>query len=463
MPTFTGHVSPADCESSSYLYLPFELPAGTERLEVEYEFTAGSILDLGLLDPSTGPFPSRSGFRGWSGSARRSVYVSATGATPGYVAGPLEEGRWQVVLGLAKVAAEGCDYRVEVRYRTARPAAGSWRPGDLQSHTFHSDARGSLADLIVEAEARGLAFLAVTDHNTVSHHADLARLTSEQLILLPGEEVTTYRGHANVWGVEGWIDFRIERPGDLDLLVAQVHERGGLFSINHPKTSPGCIGCDWEHEVPAGADALEAWQGPWAFGNWESLARYDALLTDGRTLTLVGGSDRHHPGSVRTDPPALQLGTPTTWLELAEPTTAAVMAAIRAGRAFVSEGPDGPLVDLRVGGVGMGGALVVEGGPAVLDASAWVRGAEGDVLRWINDGHVIREVEITSPEFTDDWSWQPDGAFVRVEVVAEASLPEFAEQLRVFAAEGRLPPYLSVEDALAHPWRRALSNPVYLR
>lgn len=486
---FEGRVTPGQRRRSPYVYLPFDVPAGAERVSVRYGLEDGSILDLGLLDPTAGPFPSLTGFRGWSGSARREVHVAAADATPGYMAGPLQAGRWQVVLGLARVAAAGCAYRVEVdvgrgdapaagtaEAAAAAPAAGrrapgatgrvgavragaGWYRGDLQSHTFHSDARASVAELAAEARARGLDFLAVTDHNTVSHHAELPLNSASDLLLVPGEEVTTYRGHANVWGVAGWVDFRIERPGDLDALVAQVHARGGLFSVNHPKTQPGCIGCDWEYPVPGGADAMEAWQGPWALGNWESLARYDALLREGRRLTLVGGSDRHHPGASRVDPPLLQVGSPTTWLELEELSTPAVLTAIRAGRAYVSEGPGGPRLELSVGGAGMGGT-VGAGAPVV--ARARVEGATGDVLRWVGTAGVVRETALGSDDVTDAFEWVPAGAFLRCEVVARASLPALEAELRTLAAGPRFPSYLSVADVLAHPWRRLVSNPVYV-
>lgn len=482
---FEGRVTPEHRERSAYVYLPFDVPADADRVSVRYGFEDGSILDLGLLDPTAGPFPSLTGFRGWSGSARREVHVAAAEATPGYIAGPLQPGRWQVVLGLARVADAGCAYRVEVdvehggareagaaraavadqtapgatsRVGAARAGAG-WYRGDLQSHTFHSDARASVAELAAEARARGLDFLAVTDHNTVSHHAELARNSASDLLLVPGEEVTTYRGHANVWGVTGWVDFRIERRGDLEALVAQVHARGGLFSVNHPKTQPGCIGCDWEYPVPDGADAMEAWQGPWALGNWESLARYDALLREGRRLTLVGGSDRHHPGATRQDPPLLQVGSPTTWLELEELSTPAVIAAIRGGRAYVSEGPGGPRLELTVGGAGMGGA--VSAGATVV-ARARVEGAAGDLLRWVGAEGVVRESTLDAADATDSFEWRPTGAFLRCEVVARASLPAFEAELRAFTVGPHFPAYLSVADVLAHPWRRAVSNPVYV-
>jgi len=274
--------------------LPFDVPAGCTRIALRYRHDPGHILDLGLLDPTATRFPSRHGFRGWSGGARPEAFVALDDATPGYLPGALPEGRWHVLLGRAQVGPAGCGYRVEVEIETAgvatsdsgavgvaiaaadgaaagaataAPLDAPWYPGDLQSHTHHSDAKGSVDELLAAARERGLRFLAVTDHNTISHHADLRRHAGGPVLPIPGMEVTTYRGHANVWGARGWVDFRIASDADLAVMVQRAHDLGGLVSVNHPKPQPGCIGCDWTYPVPEGVDALEAWQGPWWLRN----------------------------------------------------------------------------------------------------------------------------------------------------------------------------------------------------
>lgn len=363
-----GRATPALAEREPYLYLPFEVPPGSTRIDVTLEFDPGSIIDLGVLDPRITPFPAAAGFRGWSGGARDRFFIATDDATPGYLPGEIQVGKWQVILGLYRIAAGGCRYRVVIslddRPRPLVPAPpphpvfpleAGWYPGDLQSHTHHSDARGSLGDLIQAARQRGLRFLAVTDHNTVSHHRHLAARSSEELFLLPGEEVTTDRGHANVWGARDWVDFRITSEHDPAAVVERAHQLGGLISLNHPKQG----GPAWQYEVPDGVDCVEAWQAPWPTGNAESLEFYDRLLRTGRRLVLVGGSDRHQPGWPDTDPVLLQVGSPTTWLWLEELSVGGLLAALKSGRLFVSEGPQGPRLELWVGGVPMGEELSV--------------------------------------------------------------------------------------------------------
>jgi hypothetical protein len=486
-----GVVAPGD---DPYRLLPFEVPDGCGRVTVRYRFDTGSILDLGLFDPRATGFPSLMGFRGWSGSARQEVFVARASATPGYLPGPLPAGRWHVILGAAKVAYAGCRYRVEVEVDAAGAAraevpaddgdrqaqAGAppaapfsagdhgpgWYPGDLQSHTHHSDARGSVPELLTAARARGLRYLAVTDHNTVSHWGPLRALSDGGLLGVPGMEVTTYRGHANVWGASDWVDFRVTEERDVETMVRRAHELGGLVSINHPKSQPGCIGCDWEYGVPAEVDAVEAWQGPWPLRNWESLERLDRLLSGGRRLTLVGGSDRHQPAGPELDPPWLRVGSPTTWLWLERFEVSAVLEAIASGRAFVSEGPAGPHLEIDGDGLPMGSRLRPGRGAVSLRAS--VAGAAGDRLRWLGAGGVLREVPIEGERFEDGWMYPCDSPFVRAEIVADASLPARRQAVEELADANRragkpaLPYGITLPEVLSRPFVRALSNPLFV-
>ncbi|HEX7022883.1 MAG TPA: hypothetical protein VF171_08495, partial [Trueperaceae bacterium] len=70
--TLEGFIRAAQRTEDPYVMLPFEVPPGTHRIDVRARNDAGSILDFGLTDPRLEDFPSRQGFRGWSGSARDS-------------------------------------------------------------------------------------------------------------------------------------------------------------------------------------------------------------------------------------------------------------------------------------------------------------------------------------------------------------------------------------------------------
>ncbi len=264
--THTGTFSIDDRIASPWHYLPVEVPAGTAALRVtlSYPRDPGAVLDLGCFDPA--------GFRGWSGGARDSFVVAEHGATPGYLAGPVTAGVWQLVIGLHAVPESGVPFTVtaeplsagaaslgaqlaawlpvpELPGSVAVPVPGSrparrslpaeagltWLAGDLHAHTFHSDGVMSVAELAAHAVERGLDFVAVTDHNTVSHHAVLGPASSRYgVTLLPGQEVTTDLGHAGVLGEIGWVDFReparrgcpLPSPGRADVGQPSVRRAG---------------------------------------------------------------------------------------------------------------------------------------------------------------------------------------------------------------------------------------------
>ena len=214
--------TPDDQLASRFVEVPFEV-SGQESIEVRLSYdTSAAVVDLGCLGPH--------GWVGWSGGARTSYVITRTAATPGYLAG-IEDGRWAVLLGLHRVPAAGVEVVVEVDVPATRgveveparppvpegprgsarglpaPAGLTWFAGDFHTHSYHSDGTLSPAQLAAAAAGRGLDFIAVTDHNTTSHWCELADVgDAYDISLIPGQEVTTFRGHANVFGDVGLID-----------------------------------------------------------------------------------------------------------------------------------------------------------------------------------------------------------------------------------------------------------------
>lgn len=368
------HISPQ--RTWQYLYLPFDVPPNTTRIDVTYSYddaissdpmvSGGNVIDIGIFDPRGVEFMS-GGFRGWSGSARSAFYIAQHDATPGYLAGPIQPGTWSIALGPYKVAVSGCDCRVSIMLTvddappeavdfpprltlSAAPAprvrAGGWYRGELHCHTEHSDGDSTVQELVARAEALGLDFLAITDHNNLSHLVVLAQITTD-LMLIPGFEVTTYYGHWNVWGGNEFIDFRVQAADDLQRAINVASARGLLVSCNHPRP----YGPDWAFPEVDGYACVEVWNGPWELLNTQCLAFWEARLQRGERLTAVGGSDHHF--SKR--PHIAQLSQPTTFIHCPEPPSpAALIAALRLGRAFIAESPNGPRLILRVGDAMMG-------------------------------------------------------------------------------------------------------------
>ncbi|HEY2075499.1 MAG TPA: CehA/McbA family metallohydrolase [Streptosporangiaceae bacterium] len=348
----SGRWTLEDRFGSPWHYLPFEVPHGAYGLRVELDYErSGAILDLGCLGSG--------GFRGWSGSVRRSFVISADAATPGYLPGEPEGGHWQVMIGLHRLPPEGAGYRVTIEVSTTpgelspddppegmpplddRPAqrvlpalpGHRWLAGDLHTHTVHSDGVMTVSELARFAAGRGLDFIAVTDHNTVSHHAELpAAAAAHAVTLLPGQEVTTESGHANAFGEVGWIDFRT--PPD-DWLEA-CERAGGLLSVNHPFGGE----LSWTAPMKRRPPLLEVWHWSWLDLRWTLPLSWWQIWAP--AAIPVGGSDWHRPGS---DAPP---GSPTTWVEAEDANPAAVLEGLAAGRTALSAGRDGAVL-LRVG------------------------------------------------------------------------------------------------------------------
>ena len=100
-----------------------------------------------------------------------------------------------------------------------------------------------------DAARRGLDFIALSDHNTVSQANDIRELQPyfDRLLLIPAREVTTFQGHANLFGTVEPLDFRLGSATvpDWNALLRQVAALHGVFSINHPNrpNDETCMGC----------------------------------------------------------------------------------------------------------------------------------------------------------------------------------------------------------------------------
>jgi predicted metal-dependent phosphoesterase TrpH len=455
-----GHISVQDKQATAYCVLPFDVPERIVRIEVAYRFSkdepggvlkeAGNILDIGIFDSRGSIFLHADGFRGWSGSARRAFSVGIQDATPGYMPGLIPSGRWEIILGLHRVLPEGCDYEVIIqlfpgdarRHLSIEPQETpvlrrepGWYRGELHCHTHHSEAPGSLEDLVATARAQELDFVAVTEHNTVSHLPELEACKCEDLLLIPGMEITTDGGHANVWGIDRWIEFRCRDQEQIARVVAEAKSRGALISVNHPKE----MGPPWTYGMESEFDCLEVWQLAWFMLNEQSLILWEGLLREGHRITGVGGSD-YHQESYTGEIGLITLGTPCNWVYAEELSVEGILAGIRAGHVFISENPSGPRVFLEVIADGekamMGDQLTVKPGTRI-ELSCLVVGAAGSLLR-IRSLEKDLRVTVRGDEFTYTWQKVVDREiFYRVEVI-----------------DGSDPDQRAV---------RALTNPIYIR
>ncbi|WP_332817629.1 CehA/McbA family metallohydrolase [Sphingopyxis sp.] len=370
----TGEIT--GVEHQTYREVPFDVPEGTERITVtlSYDKSNKTVVDMGVWDPAR--------FRGWSGGSRDRFTIAPSDATPGYLAGALPAGRWRVMLGVPNARADSrAPYSVQIFFDRAGErrataaiadpplkAGPGWYRGDLHMHDAHSDgscqSRGGrkvpcpLFRTVAAAAETGLDFIAVTDHNTTAHFGELRELQPyfDTMLLIPGIEVTTFGGHANIFGPTRFVDFRVGMPGrpDIRALQRDVAAAGAILSINHPALPSGeqCMGCGWTWQ---GTDyravtAIEAINGTMTEGPFAGLGFWYARLGEGHRLTGIAASDNHNPDVAPGNPPPgpAPIGRPRTVVHARALSMPAVLDGLRAGNVFLDiEGTNTRLLEVE--------------------------------------------------------------------------------------------------------------------
>ncbi|HQY91378.1 CehA/McbA family metallohydrolase [Caldilinea sp.] len=390
----------------------FVMPDDATRLDIHFvcEPAAAQGLDnmltLSLFDAQ--------GWRGarHRGGNRHDVWIEANAATPGYLPGPLPPGAWIVQIDAHRILPGApLHYTLDIEIRTeissgapggvtpdiGQAASGQvvrhapgWFRGDLHSHTDHSDAGDrTVTQLIQAAHAVDLDFLFLTDHNTISPLAQVDALSSPDLLVAGGVELTTFWGHALVLGARRWIDWRF-RPGDnvINRLAEEAYANGHLFIMAHPASGgdPYCTGCAWRfgEMMPGAARIIEIWNGVWAgdSNNELALALYYDWLNQGHRLVATAGSDTHSTADYAAGP-----GFNVIYAE--ELSEAALLRAIAAGHLYLSSGPRLTLeAQEQDGAVRRMGDIVTQ--PATVHVR-WQACPEGAVLRVLANGQLLHQ------------------------------------------------------------------------
>ena len=323
--------------------------------------STADTLDMGVYSPLQGgdTFWGPAEIRGWSGSAVKdlaiaengftdeSTYLTGAAGKKGYVhgattrayrPGSIPAGTWAVELGLASILPApddpdgGVAWRVRVEtssstdWSTAQAHSGpyspvaydttpvstqpGWYAGDLHAHGEQEPGNASMHQTFdygfksLAQGGAGLDFMTLVDHNNdIAYQGEDGRLQPNYpgKLIIPGTEVTTYRGHWMNQGLHTRADFRAgpvfawdpTANGDLGALGAQVRgplapstqfaavqTAGGWTQINHPTifpstngaSNPACRGCPWDYTAPetdySKVDAIEVQTGPALIGTF---------------------------------------------------------------------------------------------------------------------------------------------------------------------------------------------------
>jgi len=469
------------------------IPPGLGWLSLRATYEGTRVLNLFLIDAEGSVRLQYWGLRpGETMLVRGDVGDRAQGFWPGAVPGPLPPGRWTVLVGALPDGQSTPLYRLELAgdagpapaldqtetrphlwttapgrhgmlqaytlYDWQRPLArGSrWYRGDLHMHTLLSDSRLTARQLSDLARGAGLDFGIITEHNALT-----TAWCDTPLLVIPGVEFTSTRGHWNALGVrffpvllhEGGPALQTEEG--MEQLLRVHGGQGTVCSLNHPLLPPWQW--RWDDTAVDLFETVEILNDPTYPDNdratQAALDVWDALWARGQRLWGVGGADVHFlPGEshVPGGPPQ-RVGDPTTCVWAEELSADAILAGIRRGRVYVTRGPR---LDPRIEADGRaclpGDEVRADGGgerpPVSVVYRLGIEGAPaGGVLRWLENGREVETAALAGDgrfELRRQW---PRGVYrwLRAEVRdADGRLAAFTN-----------PVYASPPDPLPTRWR----------
>ena len=442
--TITGTANPD--QAKTYHLFPFDVPKGTARIEIGYEWTNvdDGVIDIGVYDNrgTTGP----EAFRSWAGSRQgrlddgtAPLVIAPDRNERTVIARSVEPGTWHVELGYAAVD-RPLEWRVELRCvpgdqvppPTPDPVdpnvvvkdEAGWYAGDFHLHGYHSSTDGPDPDeMVAKAKAAGLDIIPVTEYVTDAHWERLgpAQRDHPDVLIWPGREVITYFGHMIVLNeTPHAVDYRVGHDGlTANDLASAATDDGGIVQLAHPTIFPAdvfgslCRGCFTENvdqldmsnitsiEVVTEGSIAELGGNdvPNPFVR-TAVELWERKLREGHRLTAVSGSDDKsgdNYGKTQTMVYADQLSRP------------AVDLAIRQGHAYVRGlGNDSPTMELNA--VAADGTEAIFGDTLVTPTASLtydVTGGNGQVLAIRRNGTEVTRVPITSDDFTHTVNARP--------------------------------------------------------
>ena len=225
-----------------------------------------------------------------------------------------------------------------------RGSGGRWYKGDFHTHTHLSDGMETVRSAMEKAASMGMDFYVPTEHNALH-----TGWPATDILIIPGVEITTQKGHMNLFGVDRMPEWlltileNMDSPRTWPLLLDTLNEAGKYgwtASINHPFLTQW----QWLHEAaPLGAfSCLEIINDPTyppgPRANDRAIQFLDLLWQDGHRIYGIGGSDSHNKEDQwydGADGPSIA-GDPGTWVYGTEPTQAAILRGLRMGHVYVS-------------------------------------------------------------------------------------------------------------------------------
>ncbi len=191
---------------------------------------------------------------------------------------------------------------------------------DFHVHSFPGDGALPPWVLVSEARRRNLDVIAFTNHNHMLSWpiARLIASRSPDVLLLPGEEVTSPTFHVAAVG----IDHRIDWSKSARTVAAAVHAAGGVAIVAHPE-SRAAQAIDTAFADVDGVESAPPMRHTGERARREVDAAVQRAVAVHPGIAQIGSSDFHY---------LAPLGLCRTYVFAREATAAGVIEAVRAGR-----------------------------------------------------------------------------------------------------------------------------------
>jgi len=291
-----GQLLPKD--SKTVKWEKFEVPKDVSNVKIRFDYTPHvaefenhiNLLIYDSMDQFMGRYD-----RGYENFV---VGLNASPAAKRLLPLP---GTWKLALENHQLFSD-IKYHIEIEFQEDDNLIYNWHIGELHTHSIHSDGKLTVKELNDLMRSNNFDFFFLTDHSNNTGWQDFSTLGKEGIIL-PGEELNTFKGHILILGNHNFIDWKdmTGQAKPLQSIQNEVRISGGLMGIAHPFWigDPICVGCAWGYaETPFDFDFVEIWNGDNGQKSIEPLnvrALYGWLsaLRQGKKIVATSGRDFH--------------------------------------------------------------------------------------------------------------------------------------------------------------------------
>lgn len=160
---------------------------------------------------------------------------------------------------------------------------------DLHVHSSHSgDSKNQIEEVLDACARRGLSGVAIMDHNSLEGSRYALSLKREDLLIIPGMEISSAKGHILAYNIHEEVPRELEVAETIDLIRAQ----GGIAVAAHPYRMWSGLG--EEVTLANDFDAIEIHNGRSTHGHNDLAAKLAVRMCK----PFTAGSDSHEPSTV---------------------------------------------------------------------------------------------------------------------------------------------------------------------